>query len=102
MQEGASAKVTAFSPLEASIAKPRSDPLRTESLKARANEVVTSTTYYMIPPILLVSRNVVRTSVIVMSVFHQIYMFHKEILRPQKTRRSFWTMSTMRLPESGP
>ncbi|CAL4972248.1 unnamed protein product [Urochloa decumbens] len=79
-QEGASTKVTAFSPLEATIAKPRSGPLRSESLKVRVNDIVTTTTYYMIPTQLLISKNSVSTSLMIMSVFHQIYMFHKEIL----------------------
>ncbi|KAF8703788.1 hypothetical protein HU200_031880 [Digitaria exilis] len=34
----------------------------------------------MIPAILLTSRNSISTSFLVMSVFHQIYMFHKKIL----------------------
>ncbi|CAO2181800.1 unnamed protein product [Urochloa humidicola] len=80
VQEGASTKVTAFSPLETTITKSRKGPLRSESLKVRANEVVTNTTYYMIPTLLLISRNSVGTSLMIMSVFHQIYMFHKEIL----------------------
>ena len=71
--------MTASSPLEATIAKPRSGPLRNESLKVRANDIVTNSTYYLIPT-LLMSRNNVTTSLMVMSVFHQIYMFHKEIL----------------------
>nr|CAB3479371.1 unnamed protein product [Digitaria exilis] len=79
-KEGASTKVKAFSPLEATIAKPRISPLRLESLKVKGNEIVTGSTYYMIPTILLISRNSVGTSLLVMSVFHQIYMFHKEIL----------------------
>ncbi|CAO1940862.1 unnamed protein product [Urochloa humidicola] len=80
VQEGASTKVTAFSPSEATITEPRNGPLRSESLKVKANEIVTNTTYYMIPTLLLISRNSVSTSLTVMSVFHQIYMFHKEIL----------------------
>ncbi|RLN23129.1 hypothetical protein C2845_PM07G34130 [Panicum miliaceum] len=80
VQGGASTKVTASSPLEATITKPRSGPLRTESLKVRANEIVTNSTYYVIPTLFLISRNSVSTSLMVMSVFHQIYMFHKEIL----------------------
>ncbi|KAG2594109.1 hypothetical protein PVAP13_5NG620201, partial [Panicum virgatum] len=80
VQGGTSTKVTASSPLEATIAKPRSGPLRNESLKVRANEIVTNSTYYLIPTLLLMSRNSVTTSLMVMSVFHQIYMFHKGIL----------------------
>ncbi|TVU34682.1 hypothetical protein EJB05_16527, partial [Eragrostis curvula] len=78
-QEGASAKVTAFSPLEATLAKPRSGPLTVESWKVRRTELATMVTFYMIPASLLVSRNSFSTSLMVMAVFHQIYMFHKEI-----------------------
>uniref|UniRef100_A0A0D9V9Z7 Chlorophyll a-b binding protein, chloroplastic n=1 Tax=Leersia perrieri TaxID=77586 RepID=A0A0D9V9Z7_9ORYZ len=56
-QEGATTKVMAFSPLEASIAKPRSGPLTAESSKVKRTEIVTQATYYMIPTLLLVSRN---------------------------------------------
>ncbi|WVZ67497.1 hypothetical protein U9M48_016565 [Paspalum notatum var. saurae] len=80
VQEGASTKVTVFSPSEATIAKPRKSPLTLESLKVRNSEQATGLTYYMIPTLLLVSRNSISTSLLVMSVFHQIYMFHKEIL----------------------
>uniref|UniRef100_A0A0D9V9Z9 Succinate dehydrogenase subunit 4, mitochondrial n=1 Tax=Leersia perrieri TaxID=77586 RepID=A0A0D9V9Z9_9ORYZ len=79
-QEGATTKVMAFSPLEASIAKPRSGPLTAESSKVKRTEIVTQATYYMIPTLLLVSRNSVSTSLLVASVFHQVYMFYKEIL----------------------
>lgn len=34
----------------------------------------------MIPVLLLISRNSISTSLLVMAVFHQIYKFHKEIL----------------------
>ncbi|KAK3162959.1 hypothetical protein QOZ80_1BG0095840 [Eleusine coracana subsp. coracana] len=78
-QEGSSTKVTAFSPLEATIAKPRSGPLTVESLKVKRTELATMVTFYMIPTLFLVSRNSISTSVMVMSVFHQIYMFNKEI-----------------------
>ncbi|XP_062208018.1 succinate dehydrogenase subunit 4, mitochondrial-like isoform X2 [Phragmites australis] len=78
-QEGASTKVTAFSPLEATVAKPRSSPLTSESLKVSRSELATKVSFYMIPTLLLVSRNSISTSLLVMSVFHQIYMFHKEI-----------------------
>ncbi|KAF0927759.1 hypothetical protein E2562_035995 [Oryza meyeriana var. granulata] len=78
-QEGATTKVTAFSPLEASIAKPRSGPLTAESLKVKRTEVLTQATFYMIPTLLVVSKNSVSTSLLVASVFHQVYMFYKEI-----------------------
>jgi TRAP-type uncharacterized transport system fused permease subunit len=71
--------VTSFSPLEATVAKPRSSPLTAESLKVRRTELATQVTFYMIPALLLVSRNSFSTSILVMSVFHQVYMFHKEI-----------------------
>jgi len=34
----------------------------------------------MIPALLLVSKNSISTSLLVGAVFHQVYMFHKEIL----------------------
>lgn len=78
-QDGASAKVTAFSPLDATIAKQRSSPLTVESLKVRRSEILTKVTFYMIPTLLLVSKNSISTSLLVASVYHQVYMFHKEI-----------------------
>ncbi|KAF6995601.1 hypothetical protein CFC21_012071 [Triticum aestivum] len=77
--EGASPKVAAFSPLEAAIAKPRSSPLTSESSKVRRSEILTGVTFYMIPALLLSSRNSISTSLMVAAVYHQIYMFHKEI-----------------------
>uniref|UniRef100_A0A0E0CCQ2 Succinate dehydrogenase subunit 4, mitochondrial n=1 Tax=Oryza meridionalis TaxID=40149 RepID=A0A0E0CCQ2_9ORYZ len=79
-QEGATRKVMAFSPLEASIAKPRKGPLTSESWKVKQTELLTRSTYYMIPTLLLVSKNSISTSLLVASVFHQVYMFYKEIL----------------------
>ncbi|KAG8085373.1 hypothetical protein GUJ93_ZPchr0010g10648 [Zizania palustris] len=72
-------KVVAFSPLEAAIAKPRSSPLTIESSKVKRSELATLVTFYMIPALLLSSKNSLSTSVMVGAVFHQIYMFHKEI-----------------------
>ncbi|CAD6333994.1 unnamed protein product [Miscanthus lutarioriparius] len=78
--EDATPKVVAFSPLEAAIAKPRSSPLTSESSKVRRSEILTQVTFYMIPALLLVSKNSISTSLLVGAVFHQVYMFHKEIL----------------------
>nr|CAB3465438.1 unnamed protein product [Digitaria exilis] len=78
--DGAPPKVVAFSPLDAAIAKPRSSPLTSESSKVRRSEIVTQVTFYMIPALLLVSKNSISTSLLVGAVFHQVYMFHKEIL----------------------
>lgn len=78
--EEATPKVVAFSPLEAAIAKPRSSPLTSESSKVRRSEILTQVTFYMIPALLLVSKNSISTSLLVGAVFHQVYMFHKEIL----------------------
>ncbi|RLN28574.1 succinate dehydrogenase subunit 4, mitochondrial-like [Panicum miliaceum] len=78
--EGATPKVVAFSPLEATISKPRSSPLTIESSKVRRSEIATQVTFYMIPALLLVSKNCISTSLLVGAVFHQVYMFHKEIL----------------------
>ncbi|XP_047095390.1 succinate dehydrogenase subunit 4, mitochondrial-like [Lolium rigidum] len=77
--EGAFPKVVAFSPLEASIAKPRSSPLTSESSKVSRSEIATQVTFYMIPALLLTSRNSISTSLMVAAVYHQIYMFNKEI-----------------------
>ncbi|KAG8053999.1 hypothetical protein GUJ93_ZPchr0001g30103 [Zizania palustris] len=65
-QGGAATKVTAFSPLEASIAKPRSGPLTSESSKVRRSELLTQATFYMIPTLLLVSKNSISTSLLEM------------------------------------
>ncbi|KAM0857642.1 hypothetical protein ACQ4PT_048364 [Festuca glaucescens] len=77
--EGAFPKVVAFSPLEASIAKPRSSPLTSESSKVSRSEIATQVTFYMIPALLLASKNSISTSLMVVAVYHQIYMFNKEI-----------------------
>ncbi|KAL5230708.1 hypothetical protein ABZP36_029484 [Zizania latifolia] len=79
VMEGTSPKVVAFSPLEAAIAKPRSSPLTIESSKVKRSELATLVTFYMIPALLLSSKSSLSTSVMVGAVFHQIYMFHKEI-----------------------
>ncbi|PWZ18123.1 Succinate dehydrogenase subunit 4, mitochondrial [Zea mays] len=73
-------KVVAFSPQEAAIAESRSSPLTIESWKVRRSEIATKVTFYMIPALLLVSKNSMSTSLLVGAVFHQVYMFQKEIL----------------------
>lgn len=78
-KEGTSPKVMAFSPLEVAIAKPRSSPLTSESSKVRRSEIATQVTFYMIPALLLASKNSITTSLMVGAVFHQVYIFHKEI-----------------------
>ncbi|WVZ98275.1 hypothetical protein U9M48_043738 [Paspalum notatum var. saurae] len=78
--EGTAPKVVAASPLEAAIAKPRSSPLTSESSKVRKSEIATQVTFYMIPAMLLASKTGLSTSLLVGAVFHQVYMFHKEIL----------------------
>jgi hypothetical protein len=78
-QEGASATVTASSPSEATIGKYRISPLTDESKRVRKSEIRTKVSYYMIPTLLLVSKNSVSTSLLVAAVYHQIYMFNKEI-----------------------
>lgn len=77
---GATPEVVAFSPLDTAIAKPRSSPLTSESSKVKRSEIATKVTFYMIPALLLVSKNSISTSLLVGAVFHQVYMFHKEIL----------------------
>lgn len=79
VMEGTSPKVVAFSPLEAAITKPRSSPLTIESSKVKRSEIATLVTFYMIPSLLVSSKNGLATSILVGAVFHQIYMFHKEI-----------------------
>uniref|UniRef100_A0A0E0L1S3 Succinate dehydrogenase subunit 4, mitochondrial n=1 Tax=Oryza punctata TaxID=4537 RepID=A0A0E0L1S3_ORYPU len=79
VMEGTYPKVVAFSPVEAAIAKPRSSPLTIESSKVKRSEIATLVTFYMIPSLLVASKNGLATSILVGAVFHQIYMFHKEI-----------------------
>uniref|UniRef100_A0A0D9ZYB6 Uncharacterized protein n=1 Tax=Oryza glumipatula TaxID=40148 RepID=A0A0D9ZYB6_9ORYZ len=79
VMEGTSPKVVAFSPLEAAITKPRSSPLTIESSKVKRSEIATLVTFYMIPSLLVSSKNGLAASILVGAVFHQIYMFHKEI-----------------------
>ncbi|XP_015692898.2 succinate dehydrogenase subunit 4, mitochondrial-like isoform X2 [Oryza brachyantha] len=79
VMEGTSPKVVAFSPVEAAITKPRSSPLTVESSKVKRSELATLVTFYMIPSLLIASKNGLATSILVGAVFHQIYMFHKEI-----------------------
>jgi hypothetical protein len=56
-RDGATQKFVAFSPREAAIAKPRSGPLTSESSKVRRSEIATQVTFYMIPALLLASKN---------------------------------------------
>uniref|UniRef100_A0ACD5WJR5 Uncharacterized protein n=1 Tax=Avena sativa TaxID=4498 RepID=A0ACD5WJR5_AVESA len=79
-QEGASAKVTAFSPSEAAIGKYRISPLTEISKKVRQSEIQTKVSYLLIPMLLLMSKNSSGTSLLAASVYHQIYMFNKEII----------------------
>jgi hypothetical protein len=78
-RDGATQKSVAFSPLDAAIVKPRSGPLTSESSKVRRSEIATQVTFYMIPALLLASKNCVSTSLLVGAVCHQVYMFNKEI-----------------------
>uniref|UniRef100_A0A0D9WFT4 Uncharacterized protein n=1 Tax=Leersia perrieri TaxID=77586 RepID=A0A0D9WFT4_9ORYZ len=79
VMEETSPKVVAFSPVEAAVAKPRSSPLAIESSKVKRSELATLVTFYMIPSLLVASKHSIPTSILVGAVFHQIYMFHKEI-----------------------
>lgn len=76
---GTSPEVVAFSPLDVAIAKPRSSPLTSASSKVSRQEIATQVTFYMIPALLLASKNSISTSLMVAAVYHQIYMFNKEI-----------------------
>uniref|UniRef100_A0ACD5U2Q5 Uncharacterized protein n=1 Tax=Avena sativa TaxID=4498 RepID=A0ACD5U2Q5_AVESA len=73
-------EVLAFSPLDATMAKSRSSPLTSESSKVSRSEIATQVTFYMIPALLLVSKNSISTSLMVAAVYHQVYMFNKEIV----------------------
>ncbi|CAM0955828.1 unnamed protein product [Alopecurus aequalis] len=77
--EGTFPKVAAFSPLDAAIAKPRSSPLTSLSSKVSRSELATQVTFCLIPALLLTSRNSISTSLLVAAVYHQVYMFNKEI-----------------------
>lgn len=78
-KDGGSSRVMAFSPLEGAVVKARESGLSSESLKVRRYELSQRITYALIPVLLLVSRTDVLTSLLVFSVYWQIYGCFKEI-----------------------
>ncbi|KAJ6833930.1 succinate dehydrogenase subunit 4, mitochondrial-like [Iris pallida] len=72
--------ITCFSPLEAAAAsKGRSSVLQAESLKLKRTEQSINITYALVPPLLLVAKTPLATSLLVFTVYWQIYGFFKEI-----------------------
>lgn len=72
-------KITSFSPLEAISLKPRSSGLGSESLKIKRTELSQKITFALIPALILISKSSLTTSLLVLSVYWQIYGFFKEI-----------------------
>ncbi|XP_020087601.1 succinate dehydrogenase subunit 4, mitochondrial-like [Ananas comosus] len=79
-KNGDSSKVIAFSPLEGSMSKIRQSGLAQESLKIKRMELSQRITYALIPALILVSKTNMLTSLLVLSVYWQIYGFFKEII----------------------
>lgn len=73
-------EVTLFSPLESISLKPRSSGLGNESLKIKRTELSQKITFALIPALVLISKSSLTTSLLVLSVYWQIYGFFKEIL----------------------
>lgn len=78
-KEGDCSKVIAFSPLEGSHTKERKSGLGNESSKIKRMELSQKITYALIPALLLVSKSAATTSLLIFSVYWQIYGFFKEI-----------------------
>ncbi|XP_072968930.1 succinate dehydrogenase subunit 4, mitochondrial-like [Typha angustifolia] len=79
-KEEGCAKVLAFSPLEGTVVKERKSGLGLESLKIKRMELSQRITYPLVPALLLISKTNFLTSVLVFSVYWQIYGFFKEII----------------------
>lgn len=73
-------EVTCFSPLESISIKPRTSGLGSESVKINRMELSQKITFALVPALLLISKSSLTTSVLVLSVYWQIYGFFKEIL----------------------
>ncbi|XP_073114210.1 succinate dehydrogenase subunit 4, mitochondrial isoform X3 [Elaeis guineensis] len=78
-KEGDCSKVIAFSPLEGSHLKERKSGLGNESSKIKRMELSQKITYALIPALLLMSKSTVTTSLLIFSIYWQIYGFFKEI-----------------------
>ena len=72
-------EVICFSPLEASSTKTRSGGLVNESLKIKRLELSQKITYALIPALILISKSSLTTSLLIFSVYWQIYGYFKEI-----------------------
>ncbi|KAK8947943.1 hypothetical protein KSP40_PGU007696 [Platanthera guangdongensis] len=71
--------VISFSPLEGSVISKRVSALTKESSKIKMFELSQKITFALIPALLLVSKNSLTTSLLIFSVYWQIYGFFKEI-----------------------
>ncbi|KAK8934644.1 hypothetical protein KSP39_PZI015001 [Platanthera zijinensis] len=71
--------VISFSPLEGSVISKRVSALTKESSKIKMFELSQKITFALIPVLLLVSKNSLTTSLLIFSVYWQIYGFFKEI-----------------------
>ncbi|KAG0493572.1 hypothetical protein HPP92_004566 [Vanilla planifolia] len=79
-RENLDASVVSFSPLEGTIVGKRAtSALAKESLKIKRMELSQKITFALIPALLLFSKNSFSTSLLVFSVYWQIYGFFKEI-----------------------
>lgn len=72
-------KVISFSPLEGASISKRVSALTKESSKIKIFELSQKITFALIPALLLVSKNSLTTSLLIFSVYWQIYGFFKEI-----------------------
>lgn len=72
-------EVTSSSPLESISLKPRISGLGNESLKIKRTELSQKITLALIPALVLMSKSSLTTSLLVLSVYWQIYGFFKEI-----------------------
>ncbi|KAL0912692.1 hypothetical protein M5K25_018683 [Dendrobium thyrsiflorum] len=72
-------RVISFSPLEGAAISRRASALAKESLKIKRSELFQRITFALIPALLLISKNSLTTSLLIFSVYWQIYGFFKEI-----------------------
>lgn len=72
-------EVNCFSPLETISLKPRNGILGNESWKIKQAELSQKITFALIPALILISKSSLTTSLLVISVYWQIYGFFKEI-----------------------
>ncbi|WOK92713.1 hypothetical protein Cni_G01404 [Canna indica] len=72
-------KPNCFSPLEGTLTRERKSELVSESWKVKRMELSLKTTYALIPPLLLISKTKLTTSMLIMCIYWQAYGFFKEI-----------------------